>query len=90
MDKSKIYIVDMTTGKAIPWKDIDEISDTDFNFEVNSTDILLGEIIHGEELSFSIECPSTFDKFVDEIDVEQKPKSNPVYVPKHIARRKKW
>ena len=83
----KVYLYDNSTGKIIPWDDIGEI--TEDMIELSEEEYQEVVKIMSEPMAFSIECPLPLDKLVDELEPEPKTKPNPVYVPKHIARRKK-
>ena len=89
MDLDKVWLVDTTTGKAIPYDGIKEISETDILCDEET--VATGSF----ECSGSISCElsSAIDYLEDALKEEYgepKVKSNPVYVPKHIARRRKW
>ena len=91
MDKGKVYLVDTTTGKATYWRDINEIVDDDLSYEVTQEDLAKKELAQfSEPFTFSIERALPLEKLVDELEPERKQKLNPVFVPKHIARRRKW
>lgn len=82
--KVKIYIRDMSTGEYIPFEEIAEISDVD----IISDDDELNEVVKKfyQELSFSCEIESLPEFY----DSSEKKKPNPIYAPKHIAKRRKW
>ena len=84
----KAYLYDNSTGKIIPWDDITEI--TEDMIELSEGEYQEVAKIMNETISFSIECALPLDKLADELEPEPKTKPNPVYVPKHIARRRKW
>ena len=86
---AELYLVNMETGEMTYWKDISVISDDDLECSVDSEEISLENLISGEEIAFSIELSPTLNELTDEL-VEKKSKPNPIYVPKHIARRRKW
>lgn len=82
----KVYLYDNSTGKIIPWDDITEI--TEDMIELNEEEYQEAiKFLNNPTSSFSFTIADDLSE-VDESKLKAKP--NPVYVPKHIARRRKW
>ena len=83
-ESPKIFIVDLKTGDYEEWDGITEITEEDV-------------IAYEEEMAIEVtrlfndpyEISMEFrEMIVDKVDEIKRP--NPIYIPKHIARRKKW
>jgi hypothetical protein len=86
--KITAYLYDKDKNVLIPWDGITEISDDMVELseeEMEQVRLLI------EPMSFSItfENSSFEDSPSEKADEEPKQKPNPIYIPKHIAHRKK-
>lgn len=91
---AELYLVNMETGEMTPFASVAEITETDALLDIDEEN--KGEVVGHifREESFSCELTMTNDVIdadyyavCDELTVK---KPNPIYVPKHIARRRKW
>ena len=86
----KAYLYDNSTGKIIPWDGIIEITDEkEIMIELDKECHSMVEKLN-ECISFSTELSSVEKDSYKEKDYDTRQKPNPVYVPKHISRRRKW
>lgn len=88
-NRDDLYIIDLKTCTATKLSEIKEI--TDNMIIVGDKDEILEavQLVNGNQ-SVSIEINySPFLDLLEEIAEESSKKPNPIYIPKHIARRKK-
>lgn len=88
-NRDDLYIIDLKTCTATKLSEIKEI--TDNMIIVGDKDEILEavQLVNGNQ-SVSVEINySPFQDPLEEIFEESSKKPNPIYIPKHIARRKK-
>ena len=83
-ESPKVFIVDLKTGDYEEWDGITEITEGDIIAYEEETAIEIKRLFN-EPYEISMEFR---EMVVDKVDEIKRP--NPVYIPKHIARRKKW
>lgn len=82
-DKSKLFFADPMTIVIFQSDEIGEITDKDIS-EDDETNEMIKRL--SQDKSFSCEI-----ELVPEVsNSSEKKKPNPIYVPKHIAKRRKW
>jgi len=100
-----VYLMDIETGKKIPWDGIAEISSDDLDEEsycvipqevvdkLNEAAVAVcteGQKLH-DKLQAMLEKPQIFSDLEDVImdNLQDDKTPNPIYIPKHIKHRKK-
>ena len=82
-NKGKLFFADAMTAVVFSYDEIGEITDKDIS-EDDETNEMIKRL--SQDKSFSCEI-----ELVPEVsNSSEKKKPNPIYVPKHIARRRKW
>ena len=85
-NNSKVVLVDEQLGTAIPWEDVNEISEE----EIEPDQPISASNFYGEcNLNMSTGYADLERDYYKLVKSDYH-SPNPIYVPKHIARRKKW
>lgn len=83
-NKGEIFFADAMTEVVFSYDEIGEITDKDIISEDDETNEMIKRL--SQDKSFSCEI-----ELVPEVsNSSEKKKPNPIYVPKHIAKRRKW
>ena len=83
-DKSKLFFADPMTIVIFQSDEIKEITDESIISDDDKTNEMIKRL--SQDKSFSCEI-----ELVPEVsNSSEKKKPNPIYVPKHIAKRRKW
>lgn len=84
VNKGEIFFADAMTEVVFSYDEIREITDKDIISEDDETNEIINQLFQDKSFSCEIEL-------VPEVsNSSEKKKPNPIYIPKHIARRRKW
>lgn len=82
-NNDELYVVDFNTCTAMKLSDVPEITE---HMIVGTEDT----IIEASKLISSLQSTSVEIEFDEDNEPSSSTKPNPIYIPKHIAKRRKW
>lgn len=87
-NRDDLYIIDLKTCTATKLSEIKEITDNMIIVGDEDKVIEAAQLAGYQSVSVEFNCSPISDP-LEEISEESSKKPNPIYIPKHIARRKK-
>lgn len=83
-NKGKLFFADPMTRVIFQYDEIKEITDESIISDDDETNEIINQLFQDKSFSCEIEL-------IPEVsNNSQEKKPNPIYIPKHIARRRKW